>query len=317
MTNDENNHVYKSYSQEMQEAQQEGQKILKRKQKERKIHKQQKRMKMLKGLLRFLIFVLIMFGIYEFVMLPQWYLESDVFSKPDKELVSVINNRIVPVSVIYDSIKDIKVKKLPIFLMSVAPIKRKIFSIPVVKGVYVRRYGFPARVQIIIRERVPMAVIKTDLKQKPIAFVTTDGVMVVNDKFMANAESPDTLIILTKNPNFETEWNSKRVQHIEKIAKAVEADSKEKVEYVDMNDPSDAYVKIETTSIRLGVLDSTVFDRIKRIHTILPHIDEVDGTVKYIDLSWDKVNYFKMQNKKSPKPDAKSKQEDKKHEISR
>ena len=121
----------------------------------------------------------------------------------------------------------------------------------------------------------------------------------LNEKYMEHAQSSRTLIILAKNPNFETDWDAKRVEHIVKIAKAIETYSQEKVEYVDMNNPNDVYVKIETTSVRLGVLDSSVFERIKRLYTILPQIDGVEGTIKYIDLSWDKVNYLKMQDKKS------------------
>ena len=83
-----------------------------------------------------------------------------------------------------------------------------------------------------------------------------------------------------------------------------------------MNDPNDAYVKIETTNIRLGVLDSTVFERIKRIYTILPQIDGVEGTIKYIDLSWDKVNYLKMQDKKNKPADGNFKNEDKIFDLS-
>lgn len=317
MTNEENRHVFKTYSQEMTEAHQEGQKSVKRKQKERKIRKQRKKLKMVKGILRFLVFALLVLCMYEIVMLPQWYLKKDAFSKPDKRLVTLVNNRLIPSSVLYDSIKKIKIKKVPIFLMSVRPIKREIYKIPVVKNVFVRRYGFPARVQIIVRERVPVTVIKSDIKQKPIAFVTTDGVMVVNPKYMEHAQSADTLVILAKNPNLEKDWNVKRAQYIEKIAKSVETYSQEKVEYVDMNDPNDVYVKIESTKIRLGVLDSTVFERIKRIYTILPQIDGVDGTIKYIDLSWDKVNYLKMQDKKSEKTEKNPEKENKKDEIQR
>ena len=61
-----------------------------------------------------------------------------------------------------------------------------------------------------------------------------------------------------------------------------------------MRRPNDVYIAIESTNIRLGVLDSTVFERIKRINAILPKIDDVEGQVKYIDLSWDKVNYIKL-----------------------
>ena len=52
--------------------------------------------------------------------------------------------------------------------------------------------------------------------------------------------------------------------------------------------------KSRKTSIRLGALDSTVFERIKRIYTILPQIKDMDSRIKYIDLSWDKVNYLKL-----------------------
>lgn len=317
MTNEENRHVFKTYSQEMTEAHQEGQKSVKRKQKERKIRKQRKKLKMLKSILRLLVFALLVFCMYEIVNLPQWYLKPDAFSKPDKELITLVNNRLVPSSVLYDSIKNTKVKRVPIFLMRVKPIKKEIFKIPVIKNVFVRRYGFPARVQIIVRERVPVTVIKTDLKQKPIAFVTADGVLVLNQKYMDNAQTADTLVILAKNPNFEKDWNVKKIDYISKIAKSVETYSQEKVEYVDMNNPNDAYVKIESTNIRLGVLDSTVFERIKRIYTILPQIDGVEGTIKYIDLSWDKVNYLKMQDKKTEEKEKNSEKNNKKNEIQR
>jgi hypothetical protein len=65
-----------------------------------------------------------------------------------------------------------------------------------------------------------------------------------------------------------------------------------------MRNPNDVYVKIKTTSIRLGTLDNTVNERIKRIYTILPQISEVNNKIKYIDLSWDRVNYLKLQKSK-------------------
>ena len=116
---------------------------------------------------------------------------------------------------------------------------------------------------------------------------------------MRLAENSSTVRILAKNPKFDgKDWNIKRVEELEKIVKAVETYSSEKVHYIDVRNPNDAYVRIDTTSVRLGVLDSTVYDRIKRIHTILPQIDEVDGQIKYIDLSWDKVNYIKLKETK-------------------
>lgn len=260
---------------------------------ERKIRKKRRKINRLKGFLRFFVLILLIFLTYEFLKLPGWYLPSDVFNNP-AERVEVVNNKIIPTYEINRSLKDIKVKKLPIFLMNVYPVKHELFKIPVIKKVYVRRYGFPARIQVIVREREPIALVKIDLNAKPAAFFTSDGVLIHNKSYMNLSDYSSVLKILTSPSSLNKDMGVKRIRYIEKIVKAVETYSDEKVEYIDMRNPNDVYVKIKTTSIRLGTLDSTVFDRIKRIYTILPQITEVDSQIKYIDLSWDKVNYLKL-----------------------
>ncbi|MDE6139044.1 MAG: FtsQ-type POTRA domain-containing protein, partial [Candidatus Gastranaerophilales bacterium] len=136
---------------------------VKYKQTERKIRKKRKKVNRLKAFLRFIVLLMLIFLTYEFFMLPGWYLSQDTFTNPVNS-IEIINNNIVPDYVINKSLKNIKVHKLPIFLMSVDPIKKELYKIPVMKNIYVRRYGFPARIQIIIRERTPIAIIKTDLK---------------------------------------------------------------------------------------------------------------------------------------------------------
>lgn len=271
---------------------------VKHKQIERKIRKKRKKVNRIKSFLRFVVLIIIVFLTYEFVKMPQWYLPQDAFVKNDGKVVEIINNNIVPTSVIYEALRGLYVPKLPIFLMKVNPIKQELFKIPVIKNIYVRRYGFPARLQIIIRERIPIAVIKTDLKAKPAAFFTSDGILIPNRNYMSLADTESVLKILTNTPGLGKDWTVKKVQYVEKVVKAVETYSGEKVEYIDMRNPNDVYVKIHTTSIRLGALDNSVFERIKRIYTILPQIQEVDSQIKYIDLSWDKVNYLKLKKSK-------------------
>ena len=268
-----------------------------RKQRERHLRKKRKKLNRIKSLLKIIFIALLIILGYELITLPQWYLASDVFSKPDAKAVRIINNEILPDKVIYDSLKNIKVQKKPIFLMSVNPIKRELFKIPAVKKVYVRRFGFPARVQIILRERTPVAVLKTALNAKPIAFSTSDGIFITNKNYMPLVETKPVLKIIIKSPDIK-DWDGKRIENIRKIVKSVETYSSEKVQYVDMRDVNDVYVKIESTNIRLGVLDSTVYERIKRIYTILPQINNMNSQIKYIDLSWDKVNYLKLDNDK-------------------
>lgn len=264
-----------------------------RKQRERFLRKKRKRIKKLKSFFKFLLLILFIYVIYAIVNLPQWYLPSDVFSKPDAKVVRILNNEILPDKVLYDALKDVNVPSRPIFLMSTKNIKRELFKIPVIKKVYVRRYGFPARIQIIVRERIPVTVVKPGLKSKPLAFSTQDGVFVTNSEYMPLIEAKPVLQILSRDIK---DWDIKKIENIRKIVKSVEAYSAEKVLYVDMLNQNDVYVRIESTNVRLGVLDSSVFDRIKRLYTILPQIDKIDGQIKYIDLSWDKVNYLKLQS---------------------
>ena len=193
MTEDNKNN---EYSNDLQDAKKISKHSVKVKQKERNIRKQRKKQNRLKTFLRIILFVLLLFFIYEFVTLPQWYLKPEAFSKPDGQTVEIINNKIVPSNIIYTSLKNIKVRKIPIFMMSVKPIKKELFKIPVFKYIYVRRYGFPARIQIIVRERIPSAVLKTNLKDKPVAFVTTDRILITNKNYMALAEIPSALKIL-------------------------------------------------------------------------------------------------------------------------
>ncbi len=288
---DENNN--NEYPNGMQDAVSYGKHSVKRKQKERKIRKQRKKLKRFQKFLRTITFILLVIGIYCFIRLSGWYLPKTTFSEPDGQVVEFVNNNIVSTQIMYDMLKPLGVPKTPIFLMRVGKIKHELFKIPMIKKIYVRRYGFPARIQIIVRERTPIALIKINLKEKPVAFATGDGVLVYNKNYYNLDCAKSALNILTKYQNLK-ELDVKKVEHLVKVAKAVETYSEEKVKYIDIRNPNDVYVRINSTNIRLGLLDSTVFERIKRIYTILPKIDEVNGQVKYVDISWDKVNYFKL-----------------------
>lgn len=264
---------------------------------ERKIRKKRKKVNRMKSFYRFVLFILLVLASYYFFKLPQWYLPKDSFKKFDGNVIEVINNKIIPTSIIYEDLKGIKVPKVPIFLMGIEPIKKELFKNPVIRNIYVRRYGFPARIQIIIRERIPVAIIKTDLKSKPVAFFTSDGILIKNKNYMNLTDTKSTLKILTSSSQLDKVWTIKKYRYIEKIVKSVETYSNESVEYIDLRNPNDVYVKIQKVTIRLGTLDSTIFERVKRIYTILPQIDENDTKIKYIDLSWDKVNYLKLKKK--------------------
>lgn len=309
MTSDDKNIPLNTYSQQIEKAVEKGKHSVHMKQKERQLRKKKKKLKRLKTFLRFLLFCLLVSCVYAIFILPGWYLREDAFSKPNGETIEIVNNKIIPLNIMYNSLREIKVRHIPIFMMPITDIERELKKIPAINEVYIRRYGFPARIQIIVREKIPMAVIKTELAKIPVAFVTTDNTMVTNKNFMHLAESDTTLRILVKNPEFRKDWTVERVRYIDKIAKEVETYSGEKVRYVDMRNPNDVYVRIDSTTIRLGVLDSMVSERIKRIRDILPLLKKSQvEKVKFVDLSWDRVNYLKLQDDKDKKEQDKTQQ---------
>ena len=267
------------------------------KQKERVIRKKRKKVNRLKSVSRLAVFLIVIYSIYKFFTLSGWYLPQDTFKNPSLDRIQIVNNKIIPTYVLNQTMKDIKVSKFPIFMMRSKAIKRALYGLPTTKKVYVRRYGFPARIQIIMQERVPVAIIKTGLDAKPSAFFTSDNLLITNKKYMNLDEYSSVLNIITTPQSLKKEINAKKIHEIEEIVKYVETYSGEKVEYIDMRIPNDVYVKIKTTSIRLGVIDSTIEERIKRIYTILPQISNVNSEIRYIDLSWDKVNYLKLKKK--------------------
>ena len=269
------------------------------KQKERVIRKKRKKVNRLKSFARLAIFLAVIYAIYKFFMLPGWYLPDDTFKNPASGKIEIFNNKIVPTYVLSQTMKDVKVPVLPVFMINSKPVKKALYGLPTTKKVYVRRYGFPARLQIIMRERTPVAIIKTAVNSKPSAYYTSDGIVIPYQKYMNLDGYPDVLNIISTPKGGKTEINPQKFEEIEQIVKHVETYSGEKVEYIDLRIPNDVYVKIKTTSLRLGTIDSTIEERIKRIYTILPQISKVNSEIKYIDLSWDKVNYLKLNKNKT------------------
>ena len=88
-------------------------------------------------------------------------------------------------------------------------------------------------------------------------------------------------------------WDKTKVNNFNKLASIVEADSGEKVEYIDYRNPQDVYIKIPTVNIRLGSFNAGSFEKIHRIPSLLPQVKMLNKKVKYIDLRWD-TNYIKL-----------------------
>lgn len=273
----------------------DGKHLVKKKRRERIVRKGRMKQERFRAFVRFFLTVGMLLGLVYALKLGGWYMNADAFNKADGASVQIINNKIVPSAKIMTLLKNSDVPNVPLYMAKTSSIKKELLQLKPIENVYIRRYAFPARIQIIVRERIPVIMISPDEKLVPVAFFTTDGTLIGHEylPFKAQYKTIKVLSYGNKGDDYR-KWDLAKIKEIQKIVKYVETYSKEQVEYVDFRNPNDVYVKIKTVNIRLGKLDNEVYKRIERIPSILPQVKPVEKKVKYLDLSWDKVNYLKL-----------------------
>lgn len=273
----------------------DGKILVKKKRREKIVRKGRLKQERFRSVIRFFLSVLFILVLVYGLKSNGWYMDKNAFNTVNTGSVEIINNKIVPSSKILALLKNSNVPNVPLYMARTSSIKKELMKLSPIENVYIRRYAFPARIHIIIRERTPVITISPDVKAAPVAFFTMDGKL-IGREFLPLDKSYKTITVLSfgnKGDDYH-KWDLDKVKEIQKIVRYIETYSSEPVEYVDFRNPNDIFVKIKTVSIRLGKLDENVYKRIERIPSILPQVKQVGSKVKYLDLSWEKVNYLKL-----------------------
>lgn len=272
----------------------DGKRLVKKMQRNRQIRKGRKRKNAFRTFLCLVMNILIIFALYYLTQMPQWYLNENAFTTG--ESLEIINNNIVSTKKILSALKTEEVPNIPIYMLDTKHLKSILEELPPVDEVYIRRYAFPARLLIILRERQPYISVSPDAKVPPVAFFTKDGKLIGREYLPLKPEYKTLLVLSYGNKGDDyANWDLKKLQELEKLAKHVSIYSKEPVEYIDLRNPEDVYIKIKSVNIRLGRFDSEIFDRVKRIPSVLPEAHLMDSELIYIDLRWDNP-FFKLGN---------------------
>ena len=272
-----------------------GKRLVKKMQRSRQVRKGRKRQNAFRALMCFVVNILLIFSLYYLTTMPEWYFDKNAFSTSNSGTLEILNNNIVSTQKILSALKTQKVPEVPVYMADTKDLKEKLLQFTPIEEVYIRRYAFPARLQIIVREREPFITISPDAKVPPVAFFTRDGKLIGREYLPLNPKYKTLKILSYGNRGDDYgKWDMKKLQKLERIAKYVEIYSKEPVEYIDLRNPEDVYVKIKSVNIRLGRLDENVYERIKRIPSIIPQVQLMDSKIKYLDLRWKDTNYLKL-----------------------
>ncbi len=260
---------------------------------QRQIRRSQRRLNQLRVLWKLSIILFLLALGFFILKMPQWRLHSNAFDNLGSPALEIVNNRIVPSQKILSALRRNQVPLQPIFMVKTDNLKKSIMQLEPVRDVYIRRFWFPARLEIIIIERTPAVTIAPDIDVPPIAFFSTDGKL-IGREYMPLSEDFKTVRVITYGSGDDyRNWDKAKVQNFKKLAATVEIDSGETVEYIDYRNPKDVYVKIPTANIRLGSFNAGTFEKIHRIPSLLPQVKMLNKKVKYIDLRWD-TNYIKL-----------------------
>ena len=260
---------------------------------QRQVRQSQRRLNRLRGLYKFFLIVGLIFLIVFILKMPQWRLKSNAFDSLESPALEIVNNHIVPEQKILSALRRNQVPKQPIFIVKTDDLKKSITQLEPIQNVYIRRFWFPARLQIIVLERTPIVTISPNIDVPPIAFFSSDGKL-IGREYMPLDENYKTVLVITYGSGDDyRNWDVTKVKNFKRLADLVEAETGESVEYIDYRNPRDVYIKIATTNIRLGSLNPSVFDKINRLPSLLPQVKMINKKVKYIDLRWDS-NYIKL-----------------------
>lgn len=293
--NDYEYNEYDEYAGEQKISQYSAQRRLQKNQMERKIRQSQMWFSRFRVITRLVMTILLILFGYKLLKLPQWYLNKNAFNSLGNPYLEILNNKIVPSYKILAALRKTDVPNTPIYRLETNEIKQDILQLEPIEDVYIRRFWFPARLQIIVQERVPILTISPAANVAPIAFFASGGKLIGRD-YMPLSKSFKTILVLTYGTRGDDyrNWDNEKIKLLENVAKAVKANSNEDIQYIDLRNSKDVYVKIKTVNIRLGELDDGVFERINRIPSILPQVKTLDKKIKYIDLRWNNANYIKL-----------------------
>ncbi len=259
----------------------------------RQVKKSRRRLSKLRLLWKlFMIIVMLVFS-YFLLKMPQWRLHINAFDSLNSPALEIVNNKIVPSQKILSALRRNQVSTKPIYLVRTENLKESIKQLEPVQDVYIRRFGFPARLKIIVVERTPVITISPDIDVEPIAFFSSDGKL-IGREYMPLPEQYSTVRVITYGVGDDyRNWDKTKVMNFKKLALMIEDASGEPVEYIDYRTPADVYVKIPTVNIRLGSLNLGVYDKINRLRTLVPQVKMLNKKIKYLDLRWDS-NFIKL-----------------------
>lgn len=244
---------------------------------------------------RFIFIIFIFYALYRLSAASLWYLPQDIYTNPGSNRIEIMGNSIVSSKKIISEMQKVPLEKKPIYKINPAETARIIEQLQPIKRAYVRRYWLPSRLVVMVEEIIPAIVIAPTEDSPALAAYAITGEFISKEYLPLN-ENIKTIKILSYGTQGDdyTKWDVEKINDLYNIAALTQEYSGEKVSYIDLRQPHNIFIQLESVKIRLGELDKSAFERIKSIHDIMPELKAIKENIRYIDLSWKESKYIKL-----------------------
>lgn len=270
---------------------------LKQKRMERSVRRAQIKLHRFRIFIRIVSIICLIVFAFKIVKYSGWYLNKSAFNTPENKYLKIHNNLITPDYKVLSALRQIPIPNHPIYMINPKIFEEAVKTLEPVKNVVVKRYIFPARLSVYVIEREPIFTIAPVEDAPPVAFFTNDGKLIGRD-YLPLPETMKTYRILSygnKGDDYD-KWSKEKVLRLYNLAQLVEKATEQELLYLDMRNPNDIYIQIETVKIRIGELNTTLLERVGRIAMLDEMTKDIDKPIEYIDLSWDGTPYIKLKN---------------------
>ncbi len=248
--------------------------------------------------IRALLIALILFSSYKILCSSKWYYPQKMFTSVKNGNISIVGAYITAPEKVLKIMKQVEIPKRPLYMLDVKGFEDKISEIKTVKTVHIRRYWFPARMEIVIEDKMPILMIAPNQTAKPAAFFVEDGTLLGADLLPKNEKLYPLKVITTGEKDNFVKWDIEKIKFFINLAEKVTQYSGEDVEYIDYRQPNNIYIKIKSVLIDIGEPNENLYERLKSIKTILANIDKIDQKIEYVDLRWEVTKYIKIKEKR-------------------
>lgn len=270
---------------------------LKQKRMERSVRRAQIKLHRFRIFIRIVSIICLIVFAFKIVKYSGWYLNKSAFNTPENKYLKIHNNLITPDYKVLSALRQVPIPNHPIYMINPKIFEEAVKTLEPVKNVVVKRYIFPARLSVYVIEREPIFTIAPVEDAPPVAFFTNDGKLIGRD-YLPLPETMKTYRILSygnKGDDYD-KWSKEKVLRLYNLAQLVEKATEQELLFLDMRNPNDIYIQIETVKIRIGELNTTLLERVGRIAMLDEMTKDIDKPIEYIDLSWDGTPYIKLKN---------------------